>query len=115
MLRTNSRLRQTLGVAGVEFLEYAAGAIQRILPHVHLSQWKEGPWTKPRSVWTSSKRTRIRITLVLLVLFIYGPILIVSLSDPSTAVKIEGINYFADTLLFGGAILGLARATRRAE
>jgi len=65
MLRTNSRLRQTLGVAGVEFLEYAAGAIQRILPHVHLSQWKEGPWTKPRSVWTSSKRTSIRITLAI--------------------------------------------------
>jgi len=48
---------------------------------------------------------------VLLVLFIYGPILIVQLLDPSTAVKVEGINYFADTLLFGGAILALASAT----
>ena len=63
-----------------------------------------------------NKKTRTAATylgtwIVLLVLFIYGPILIVSLSDPSTAVKVEGINYFADTLLFGGAILALARAT----
>jgi uncharacterized membrane protein len=48
--------------------------------------------------------------IVLMVLFIYGPILIVSLMDPSTGVKIEGINYFADTLLFAGAILVLASA-----
>jgi hypothetical protein len=49
--------------------------------------------------------------IVLMVLSIYGPILIVSLMDPSTGVKIEGINYFADTLLFAGAILALASAT----
>ena len=49
--------------------------------------------------------------IVLLVLFIYGPILIVQISDPSTGVKVEGINYFADTLLFAGAILALASAT----
>jgi hypothetical protein len=47
----------------------------------------------------------------MLVAAIYGPILIVSLMDPSTGAKIEGINYFADTLLFAGAILGLASAT----
>jgi len=63
-----------------------------------------------------AKKTRIAATylgtwIVLLVLFIYGPILIVQLLDPSTAVKVEGINYFADTLLFGGAILALASAT----
>jgi uncharacterized membrane protein len=67
-----------------------------------------------------AKRTRMAATylgtwIVLLVLFIYGPILIVSLSDPSTAVKIEGINYFADTLLFAGAILALASATPRTD
>jgi uncharacterized membrane protein len=49
--------------------------------------------------------------IVLLVLFIYGPILIAQMSDPSTAVQVEGINYFADTLLFAGAILALASAT----
>jgi hypothetical protein len=53
--------------------------------------------------------------IVLLVLFVFGPILIAALSDPSTAVKVEGINYFADTLLFAGAILALANATPRAD
>ena len=38
-----------------------------------------------------------------------------SLADPSTGVQIEGINYFADTLLFGGAILALASATPRTD
>jgi uncharacterized membrane protein len=63
-----------------------------------------------------ARKTRIAATylgtwIVLLVLFLYGPILIASLADPSTAVKIEGINYFADTLLFAGAILAVASAT----
>jgi uncharacterized membrane protein len=53
--------------------------------------------------------------IVLLVLFIYGPILIAALADPSTAVQVEGINYFADTLLFAGAILALASATPRTD
>jgi uncharacterized membrane protein YphA (DoxX/SURF4 family) len=66
------------------------------------------------------RKTRMAATylgtwIVLLVLFIYGPILIVSLSDPSTAAKVEGINYFADTLLFAGAILALASAMPRAD
>jgi hypothetical protein len=65
-----------------------------------------------------NKKTRIAATylgtwIVLLVLFIYGPILIVQLSDPNTGVKVEGINYFADSLLFAGAILALAGATPR--
>ena len=53
--------------------------------------------------------------IVLLVLFIYGPILIAQMSDPSTAAKVEGINYFADTLLFAGAILALASAAARTD
>jgi hypothetical protein len=36
----------------------------------------------------------------------------VQLLDPSIAAKIEGINYFADTLLFAAAILALAAASR---
>ncbi len=67
-----------------------------------------------------ARKTRMAATylgtwIVLLVLFIYGPILIVQMSDPSTAVKVEGINYFADTLLFAGAILALASATPRTD
>jgi len=66
------------------------------------------------------KKARLAATylgtwIVLLVVFIYGPILIASLADPSAGVEIEGINYFADTMLFAGAILALAKATPRAE
>jgi uncharacterized membrane protein YphA (DoxX/SURF4 family) len=62
------------------------------------------------------RKTRMAATylgtwLVLLVLFVYGPILIAALADPSAGVKIEGINYFFDTMLFAGAILGVASAT----
>jgi uncharacterized membrane protein len=67
-----------------------------------------------------AKKTRIAATylgtwIVLLVVFIYGPILIASLLDPSTAVKVEGLNYFFDTLLFAGAILALASAMPRTD
>ena len=67
-----------------------------------------------------AKKTRMAATylgswIVLLVLFVYGPILISALADPSTAVKVEGINYFLDTLLFAGAILALASATPRTD
>jgi len=67
-----------------------------------------------------AKKTRMAATylgtwILLLVLFIYVPILIAQLSDPSTAAQVEGINYFADTLLFAGAILALAGATPRTD
>jgi len=67
-----------------------------------------------------ARKTRMAATylgawIVLLVLFIYGPILIAALADPSTGVKVEGINYFFDTLLFAGAILALASATPRTD
>ena len=64
---------------------------------------------------THTAATYLGTWILLLVLFIYGPILIAQMSDPSTAVKIEGINYFADTLLFAGAILALASATPRRD
>jgi uncharacterized membrane protein YphA (DoxX/SURF4 family) len=48
--------------------------------------------------------------ILLLVLVIYGPVLIMALSDPGIEVKVEGINYFADTLLFAGVILAAASA-----
>jgi hypothetical protein len=67
-----------------------------------------------------NKETRMAATylgtwIVLVVVFIYGPILIAALGNPSTDVKVEGINYFFDTLLFAGAILALASATPRTE
>ena len=51
--------------------------------------------------------------ILLMVLLIYGPVLIAALSEPGVAVQVEGINYFADTLLFAGVILALASATPR--
>ncbi|HJZ71561.1 MAG TPA: hypothetical protein VKE51_07445 [Vicinamibacterales bacterium] len=67
-----------------------------------------------------SRKTRVVAAwlgswILLLVLAIYGPVLIVALSEPGTAVKIEGINYFADTLLFAGAILAVASAMLRSD
>ncbi|HXJ90938.1 MAG TPA: hypothetical protein VMS18_29285 [Candidatus Binatia bacterium] len=53
--------------------------------------------------------------ILVLVIFIYGPILIASLLDSNTGVKVEGINYFADTLLYAGTILVLADATPRPD
>jgi hypothetical protein len=53
--------------------------------------------------------------IVFLVLVVYGPVLIASLADPSTAVKVEGLNYFFDTLLYGGTILAVAGAMPRSD
>jgi uncharacterized membrane protein len=53
--------------------------------------------------------------ILLLVLVIYGPVLILALLDPGIGVKVEGINYFADTLLFAGVILALASAAPRSD
>lgn len=63
-----------------------------------------------------NRKTRLAATwvggwILLLVLVIYGPVLILALSDPATPVQVEGINYFADTLLFAAVILAVASAT----
>jgi uncharacterized membrane protein len=67
-----------------------------------------------------AKKTRMAATylgtwIVLIVLFVYGPILIAQLPNPVTDVKIDGIDYFFDTLLYAGAILALASATPRTD
>jgi len=51
--------------------------------------------------------------LLLLVVAMYGPILLAALLQPNAGVKVEAINYFADTLLFTGIILALASASER--
>jgi hypothetical protein len=60
---------------------------------------------------TRTAATYLGTWIVLLVVFVYGPILIAALSAPGTDVKVEGLNYFFDTLLFAGTILALASAT----
>jgi uncharacterized membrane protein len=67
-----------------------------------------------------NKKTRTVATLVggwilLMVLVIYGPVLIAALSQSGVGIEVEGINYFADTLLFGGAILAVASAAPSAN
>jgi uncharacterized membrane protein len=53
--------------------------------------------------------------ILLLVLAIYGPVLIGALSSPGIEVQVEGINYFADTMLFAGVILAAASASPRSD
>ncbi len=52
--------------------------------------------------------------ILLVILGVYLPILIESFSAPTAAGKIQGLNYFADTLFFGGVVLVLANALRKA-
>jgi uncharacterized membrane protein len=49
--------------------------------------------------------------LLLLVLVIYGPVLAFGLGQAGVGPRLEGVNYFADTLLFTGVILALAGAS----
>jgi uncharacterized membrane protein len=63
----------------------------------------------------TARKTRVAATylgvwILLLVLVYYGPMLVAALADPSAGAKLEGLNYFADTLLFGATILSLAKA-----
>jgi uncharacterized membrane protein len=60
-----------------------------------------------------ARKTRVAATylgtwILLLVVCYYGPMLIGALADPNPGIKLEGLNYFADTLLFGATILSVA-------
>jgi len=49
--------------------------------------------------------------ILLMILVIYVPVMIGAQSNPDLGARIEGINYFFDTLLFTGAILAVASAS----
>ena len=49
--------------------------------------------------------------LLLLLLVIYLPVMAGALAVPNVGTQLEGVNYFADTLLFTGAVLALAKAS----
>jgi uncharacterized membrane protein len=53
--------------------------------------------------------------ILLTIVVIYVPVMITALSSPNIEVKVEGINYFADTLLFAGVILAAASAAPRSD
>ncbi|MEO8505590.1 MAG: hypothetical protein ABI609_16970 [Acidobacteriota bacterium] len=60
------------------------------------------------------KRVRLISTclaawIVLLVLLLYGPIMILALSAAGDVAQVTAIDYFADTLLFAGVVLALAK------
>lgn len=59
--------------------------------------------------WTREAAAYVGGWIVLLVVVIYGPVLFGALGNPSTDVQVEGLNYFADTVLFGAVILSVAR------
>jgi uncharacterized membrane protein len=84
------------------FIDYLTGAFLIVGGVCFLLAWKTRMAAAYLGAW-----------IVLLVVVIYGPVLIGALADPSSGVKVEGLNYFADTLLFGAVILSLARATTR--
>jgi uncharacterized membrane protein len=91
-------------VPGRVFIDYVTGAALLVAGVCFLLTHK-----------TRMAATYLGTWILLLVLVIYGPVLIGALSNPSTAVQVEGINYFADTLLFAGGILALASATPRSD
>ena len=64
---------------------------------------------------TRTAATYLGAWIALLVVLVYGPILIAALMAPGTDVKVEGLNYFFDTLLFAGTVLALANATPRTD
>jgi hypothetical protein len=65
ILRQNSQLRTQLGSPGVDFIEHATGAIQRLLPHVQTSNWSESTWKASGCFWASNKRTEVRIVVAI--------------------------------------------------
>jgi uncharacterized membrane protein SirB2 len=87
------------------FIDYVTGAFLIAAGVCFLLTRK----TRMAATWA----TWLGTWIVFLVVAIYGPVLIGALADTRAAVQVEGINYFADTLLFGGAILSLAGANRK--
>jgi uncharacterized membrane protein len=110
---------------GVEFFLHPQGVpalpLQKMMPdwipaHLLINYLTGAMLVVSGAAILLAKKTRLAATylgawIVLLVVVIYGPILFAALAIPSTEIKIEGINYFFDTLLFAGVILALASAT----
>jgi len=80
-------------------IDYVTGAFLIAGGVCFLTTWK-----------TRLAATYLGTWILLLVILYYGPMLIGALANPSAGVKLEGLNYFADTLLFGATVLSLACA-----
>lgn len=86
-------------VPGRVVIGYLTGAALLVAAGSVLLQWKTREVTASVAGW-----------ILLTILVIYTPFMFGALLSPGTEVKVVGINYFADTLLFAGVILALARA-----
>jgi uncharacterized membrane protein len=75
-------------------IDYATGAALLAAGASILLNWKRRTVTASVGGW-----------LLLLVLAIYTPVMLGALANPALGVKVEGINYFFDTLLFAGVML----------
>jgi len=65
-LKANARIREELGVAGVEFLFFGIGAIDRLLPHVETFSWTVREAFTPTSTeakYSDSNRRELRLVL----------------------------------------------------
>jgi hypothetical protein len=89
-------------IPGRAFIDYLTGGFLIVVGFCFLLARK-----------TRTAATYLGAWIVLLVVMMYVPVMVGALANPSPGVQVEGINYFADTLLFGGAILSLARANRK--
>lgn len=63
MLRENSALRTALGPDASDFLETAAGAFERLLPHTRISAWTENRRRKNGARWGSQERKEINLCI----------------------------------------------------
>ncbi len=79
-------------------IDYATGAFLFAAGVCFLLNWRTRPAATYLGAW-----------ILLLIAAIYIPFMALALADPRAGVKVEGLNYFADTLLFGGVILSLAQ------
>lgn len=63
----NSTLRTSIGTHWADFLEFGMNAIERILPHLEIVQWKiKKSFQKPSVTWTDSTRRKLGICLGIL-------------------------------------------------
>ena len=85
-------------------IDYVTGAALLACGVSILLNWKSRTVAASVAAW-----------ILLLIVVIYGPVMIAALGAPQLEVKVEGINYFADTLLFAGVILALASAAPRPD
>ncbi len=91
-------------IPGRVLIDYLTGAVLFIAGGSFLLNWRTRTVATYAGGW-----------ILLLVLTVYLPVLVDALATPKMGVQILGINYFADTLLFAGAILALASAMPRSE